>query len=88
MQGFGTALGEPAVVGAGDGADGVLQKLEFLCECGVVRGEDEGAHDDVGVAVDVFGEAVQDDVGAEEEGGGVEGGEERVVHEDERVGGV
>ena len=39
--------------------------------------------DDVRVAVDVFRETVQDDVGPEEEGGGVEGGEEGVVDEEE-----
>ena len=34
----------------------------------MVGGEDEGAHDDVRVAVDVFGDAMHHDVGSEEEG--------------------
>jgi hypothetical protein len=40
------------------------------------------------VAVDVFGEGVHDDVGAEEERGGVEGGEESVIDEDDGSRGV
>lgn len=48
--------------------------------------EDEGAHDDVGVAIDIFGEGVHDDVGAEQKRGGVEGGEEGVVDEHDRSG--
>lgn len=53
-----------------------------------MSGEDESTHDDVRVTVDVFGNAVVYDVGALEEGGGVEGGEEGVVHEHEGFGGM
>ncbi len=49
-----------------------------------MSGEDERAHDDVRVAVDVLGERVHDNVGAEEERGGVERGQEGVVDEHER----
>ena len=52
---LGSALREPAVVRARDGADCVLEEAEFVGVGGLVCGEDGGAHDDVGVAVDVFG---------------------------------
>ena len=45
--------------------------------------ENECPHDDIRVAVGVFSETVHDDVGREEEGRGVEGGEEGVVDEEE-----
>lgn len=64
MEGFGTALGEPAVVCAWDGAGGVLEESEAGAEGGVVCGYDDCAHDDVRVAVDIFREAVEDEVGA------------------------
>lgn len=88
MQRLRSALCEPRVVRARYCADSVLQEAEGRRELGVVRGEDEGTHDDVRVAVDVFSETVEDDIGALEEGGGVEGGEEGVVDEDVGVGGV
>ena len=47
----------------------------------MVGGEDEGAHDDVRVAVDVLSERVHDDVRAEDERGLVERREEGVVDE-------
>ena len=50
---------------------------------GVVGWEDQSAHDDVRVAVDVFGDAMHHDVGSEEKGGGVEGGQEGVVYQNE-----
>ena len=53
-----------------------------------VCGESICAHDDVRVAVDVFSEAVHDNVSPEEEGRGVEGGEEGVVDEEEGIGWV
>ena len=46
-----------------------------------MSGENEDTHDNVGVAVYVFGDAVQYDVGALEERRGVERGEEGVVYE-------
>lgn len=58
MQSLGATLSEPAVVWAGDGANGVLEEGETGMEFGVMGWEDEGTHYDVGVAVDVFGEGV------------------------------
>jgi len=87
-EGLSTPLGEPAVVRARHGADGVLEETKGIGVCGLVGGEDRRAHYDVRVAVYVFCEGVDDDVCAEEEGGGVEWGEEGVVYYDERVGGV
>jgi len=51
-----------------------------------VSGENEGTHDDIRVAVYVFGDAVVYDVGALEERGGVEWREEGVVDKDEWFG--
>ena len=45
--------------------------------------KNECPHDDVRVAVGVFSETVHEDVRPEEEGRGVEGGEEGVVDEEE-----
>ena len=55
-------VGEPAVEGRGDGADGVLQEGQLLEELGGVEGG--GAHDHVRVPVDVLCDAVDDNVGA------------------------
>jgi len=66
MERLRASLGEPAVVGTRDGADGVLEETELAGEGCMVGGEDEGTHDDVGVAVDVFRETVEDNVGTEE----------------------
>jgi len=82
VQSLGSALGEPAIVRAGDCSNCVLEETEFGCEDGVVGGEHKGPHDDVRVAVDVFREAVEDDVGTKDERRAVEWGEERVVYED------
>jgi len=60
MQRLEAAVGEPAVKGRGDGANGVLQKRQALQEVGGVEGR--GAHDDVGVAVDVLCHRVDDNV--------------------------
>jgi hypothetical protein len=48
-------------------------------------GYDNPAHDDVTVSIHVFGERVQDEVGAQEDGGLEEGGGEGVVDEEEGV---
>jgi len=82
MQRLGASLGEPRVVRARNCTNRVLQEPEFLIQWRVRR-KNECAHDDVRVAVDVFSETVQDDVGPEEEGRGVEGGEEGVVDKEE-----
>lgn len=68
VEGLCAALGEPAVEGGGDGTDGVLEEAQAVGQLGMVLGEDETAHEDVGVAVDVLCEGVGDDVGAVEEG--------------------
>jgi hypothetical protein len=68
---------------------GVLEETELLGEAFVVsfwrrrRGEDSSAHYDIRMAVDVFGEGVNDDVCALEEWGGIEWREEGVINEDE-----
>lgn len=85
VEGLCAALGEPAVEGGGDGTDGVLEEAQAVGQLGMVLGEDETAHEDVGVAVDVLCEGVGDDVGAVEEGRGIVGREEGVVDEDEGV---
>lgn len=74
-------VGEPRVKGRGHGADGVLEEAQALLEVGGVEGGD--AHDDVAVAVDVLGHAVDDDVGAVVERVLDVGGEEGVVDDDE-----
>ena len=56
------AVGQPAVECGGHGADGVLQERKTVVEFGGVEGC--GAHDDVGVPVDVLCDGVHDDVGA------------------------
>jgi len=83
-----TALGEPAIIRARNGPDGVLEEPQFFGESGMGGGEDKSTHDDVRVAVDVFGEGVHDDVGAEKQRRGVEGREEGVVNKDDGSGGV
>lgn len=72
MKCFGTALRKPRVVRAWYGTNGVLQESKVGVERGLVWREDEGAHDHVRVAIDVLCDAVGDNVGAEEERGGVE----------------
>jgi hypothetical protein len=62
VQRLEAAVGEPAVEGRGDGADGVLQKGEAVEEFGGVEGC--STHDDIGMAVDVLCDGVHDDVGA------------------------
>ena len=81
VQGLHAAVGEPAVEGGGDGADGVLEEGEALVELWGVEGG--GAHDDVRVAVDVLCDGVDDDVCAVVEGVLDVGGEEGVVDDDE-----
>lgn len=61
VQGLETTVGEPAVEGAGDGANGVLQERQTFVQLGGVEGG--RAHDHVRVAVDVLCDAVDDDVG-------------------------
>lgn len=83
VEGLEAAVGEPAVKGRGDGANGVLEEREALVE--VIRVEGGDAHDDVGVAVDVLCDGVDDNVGAVVERVLDVGGEEGVVDDDEDV---
>lgn len=86
VESLDTAVGEPAVEGRGDGANGVLQEAEALEESGRVEGSD--THADVTVAVDVLCDAVDDDVGAVLEWVLDVGGEEGVVDDDHDAGAV
>jgi hypothetical protein len=90
MQRLRTSLREPRVISTGHGPNGVLQEPQFLvsaCQGGrFERREDKGTHDDVGVAIDVLGKTVQDDVSPKEKGGGVEGRQKGVVDKEEGVG--
>ena len=88
MKGFGTTLGKPRVVRAWYSANGVLQEPEVGVEFGVVRREDDGAHDHVRVTIDVFCYTMHDNVGAEEERGGVKRRQESVVYQNEGIGRV
>ena len=88
MKGFESTLGQPRVIRGGDGSNGVLKETQFLGNFRMVGGENESTHDDVRVAVDVFRDAVVYDVGALEEGGGVEGREEGIVYKHEGFGGM
>jgi len=80
VQGLEAAVGEPAVEGRGDGADGVLQEGEARVHG--VRVECGNAHDDVRVSVDVLGHGVHDDVGAVAEWVLHVGAEEGVIDDD------
>ena len=76
MEGFHPEHGEPAVEGTGHGADGLLDEAHLLEDVGSIG--DDDAPDELVVAAEVFGGAVEGDVGAElqgtEEYGGGEGG--------------
>ena len=90
MEGLDAALRQPAVVRARNSADSVLEEAQAVGELSMPRagGENKAAHDHVRVAVDVLGDAVHDKIGAEQEGGLVEGGEEGVVDEDNGIRGM
>lgn len=64
----------------GNSTDCILEESETGVESRVVCREDEGAHDNVGMTVDIFGEGMHHDVGAEEERRGIERREEGIVH--------
>jgi hypothetical protein len=82
MERLGAALGKPTVKRARDTAHGVLEEAEPLCELFVTCREDGGAHEDVRVAVDVFRERVNNDVGTCREGRGVVRAHESGIDED------
>lgn len=85
LESLGSTVRQPAVVRARNGARCVLQEASALgkgsstrvCRC---RGDNERTHDDVGVAVDVLGQAVYDGIGAEKEWGRIEWGQEGIVN--------
>lgn len=81
MESFEAAVSEPAVKRARNGSDGVLEEFETVVERVGIVGCD--AHEDVGVAVDVFGDGVDDNVGAVGEGVLDIWGHEGVVDDDE-----
>ncbi len=61
VEGLETTVGQPGVECGWDGTDGVLKESEAGLH--VLRVEGADAHDNVGVAVDVLGNGVDDDVG-------------------------
>lgn len=81
VEGLEAAVGEPRVECRGDGADGVLEEGKTRLELVAVEGG--YAHDDVAVAIDVLGDAVDDDVGPEVERVLDVGRQEGVVDDDE-----
>ena len=62
VKGLEAAVGEPAVEGAGNGTDCVLEEGESFFELGRVEGCD--AHEDIRMSVDVFRNGVNDNIGA------------------------
>jgi hypothetical protein len=88
MERLRSTLCEPAVECARDCTGRVLEETELLRELRAVRRDDERAHDDIRVAVDVLGHAMHDDIRAKEKWGLVVWREEGVVHDYERLRGV
>ena len=83
-QRLGAAQREPAVERTRHGARRILNEAKPLGD--VVPGRHQHAADHVGVAVEVLGGRVQDDVGAELQGLLEEGGGEGVVDGEQRFG--
>lgn len=82
-EGFDAALHEPRVVRGEDGAEAVLDGAEVAAEVGVARHGEAG--DDVAVAAEELGGAVDDEVEAEFEGALQVGGHEGVVGDGEQA---
>lgn len=80
MKGLETAVGKPAVEGAGDASDRILQELE-ASEEGFAVG-DGNTHDNVRVTTQVLGNRVNDDIGTELERLLVERAHEGVVDDE------
>lgn len=59
MQRLGAALSQPGIIRARDRTDRVLKESEAFKESDVMLGKDDGAHDDIGVTIDVFSETVK-----------------------------
>ena len=78
------AVDEEAIERPRNGADGVLDEAQPLVPARRARGDHDAA-DDVGVAAEVLGRGVHDEVGAELERALVDRRRERVVDRDERV---
>jgi hypothetical protein len=64
MQRLGAALSQPRIIRARNRTDRVLKEREAFKEGHVMLRKDDGAHDDIGVTIDVFGETVEDYIGA------------------------
>lgn len=61
VEGLGSTVGKPRVESRGNGTDGVLEEGEAGIKLVAVEGGN--THDNVGVAVDVLGHTVDDDIG-------------------------
>jgi hypothetical protein len=83
MQCLETPMGKPRVECGRDGADGILEEGKSVADFG--RVECGCAHDDVGMAVDVLGHRVHDNVGAMVEWILHVGRQEGVVDHDENT---
>ena len=85
-QGLDAAQGEPAIEGPEDGADGVLVELESRVK--IVAIGDHGAAQDVGMAAEILGHAVDDDIGAQGQRLLQDGGGEGVIDDQEGADGL
>jgi hypothetical protein len=59
MQRLGTARSQPRIIRARNRTDRVLKESEAFKESDGMLGKDNGAHDDIGVSIDVFSETVK-----------------------------
>jgi hypothetical protein len=83
MQSLETTVSKPRVKGRRNSANGVLEEAETGLE--LVAVESSNTHDYIAVTVDVLGDTVNDDIGAEVEGVLDVGREESVVNNDENT---
>lgn len=68
-------------MGTRNGTVCILQEADLCGKLRVVSWENRCTHDDVRMAIDVFGKAVNDNVRTEEQGGLVKWRKECVVHD-------
>ncbi len=80
VQGLEAAQHQGGVVGALAGAQQVVQRRDLLGELRLVRRGHHGSADDIAVAVQILGGAVDDEIGTELKGLLLERAEEGVVH--------
>lgn len=83
VQSLETTVSKPRVKGRRNSANGVLEEAETGLELVAVEGSN--AHDYITVTVDVLGDTVNDDIGAEVEGVLDVGREESVVNNDKNT---